>query len=283
MILLHRLLLLGTVASNACAQAPAVPAPNAQEAPAPAVIIPKNESVTEEDTPAKNKPLDPEELKKSIKKISDHEYQLGEMKLDTKTKSLRFPAMVKIVKGPLEYLIVHETGSAHEALFTTKVTPFEINVALLLLGYKPCEAFFFKKDPEAFPQAAVNPEIGPDATFDVLVEWKDEQGKLTTNHAEDWIFNLATEKTVAAGAWVYNASFLTPEKQLAAQLSGNVISLYLDPVALANNPRKGNENDDIWDSRPALKTTETPVTLIFQKSAVPSQEPVKSIKPSSKK
>jgi hypothetical protein len=279
MTILHHLLLLGTVATCACAQAPAVPAPSD---PAPPVIIPKNESVTAEEDPAKPKPLDPEELKKSIKKLSDHEYQLGEMRLDTKTKELRFPAMVKIVRGPLEYLIVHETGSAHEALFTTKVTPFEINVALLLLGYKPCENFFFKKDPEAFPQAVLNPEIGPDAAFNVLVEWKDEKGKVTKNHAEDWIYNLATEKTVTAGAWVYNASFLTPEKQLAAQLSGNVISLYIDPVALANNPRKGNDNDDIWDSRPAVKTTETPVTLIFQKSAVPTKDDVKSAKPSKK-
>jgi hypothetical protein len=262
------------------AQGPAVPPP---DAPAPPAIIPKNESVTEDDRPSKQKPLDPEELKKSIKKLSDHEYQLGTMKLDTKTKELRFPAQLKIVKGPLEYLIVHETGSAHEALFTTKVTPFEVNVALLLLGYKPCETFFFKKDPEAFPQPVINPEIGPDASFNVLVEWKDEHGKMQTVPAEDWVFDLETEKPVTAGAWVYNASFLTPEKQLAAQLSGNIISLYIDPVALANNPRKGNENDDIWDSRPAIKTTETPVTLIFQKATAAAKDGAKPNKTSSKK
>ena len=276
----NHLFLLGAFGSLLHAQGPAVPPP---DAPAPAVIIPKNESVTEDSNPAKQKPMDPEELKKSIKKISDHEYELGGMKLDTKTKELRFPAMVKIVKGPLEYLIVSETGSAHEALFTTKVTPFEINVALLLLGFKPCETFFFKKEPDAFPQAVNNPEIGANQTFNVLVEWKDADGKAHTNHAEDWVFNLADEKPVVAGSWVYNASFLTEEKQLAAQLSGNIISLYIDPVALANNPRKGNENDDIWDSRPAIKTSETPVTLIFQKADAPAKDAAKPDKSPSKK
>jgi hypothetical protein len=280
MISFKHLFLFCVSSSLLSAQGPAVPAP---DAPTPPAIIPKNESVTEDDRPAKQKPLDPEELKKTIKKLSDHEYQLGEMKLDTKSKELRFPAQLKIVKGPLEYLIVHETGSAHESLFITKVTPFEVNVALLLLGYKPCETFFFKKDPEAFPQPVINPEIGPEASFNVLVEWKDEQGKMQTTSAEDWIFNLSTEKPVVAGSWVYNASFLTPEKQLAAQLSGNIISLYIDPVALANNPRKGNENDDIWDSRPALKTTETPVTLIFQKAPASGQGSGKTNKTSSKK
>ncbi len=236
----------------------------AQQPATPAVIIPKNESATEENDPAHQPPPDAEALQRSLQKLSDHEYQLGSMKLDLGAKALRFPALMKIVKGPLEYLIVHESGSAHEALFVTKVTPFELNVALLLLGFKPCETFFTKKTPDSYPQPLPHPEIKPESSFNVLVEWTDAAGKTQSAHAEEWVFNLATEKKVLPGPWVYNASFLTEEKQLAAQLSGNILSLYIDPVALANNPRKGNEQDDIWDSRPALTTEGTPVTLIFQ-------------------
>ena len=238
-------------------------------APAPP-IVPVNESAKPTDEPKK---FDPEELKKSIKKISEHEFQLGEMKLDTQTKTLRFPAALKIVKGPLEYLVVNENGSAHEALFITKVTPFELNVAMLLLGFKPSDTFFKKDGPDSFPQHVKGAPISRESSFEVLVEWKDQDGKEQSAPAESWVRNLQTSAPVSVGSWVYNASFLTEKGNLAAQEAGNVIALYIDPVALANNPRKGNEMDDIWESKPAITKEGEPVTLAFKMAAVGAVEP----------
>ena len=34
----------------------------------------------------------------------------------------------------LEYLIVAETGKTHESLLSTKIAPYDIQVAMLLLG-----------------------------------------------------------------------------------------------------------------------------------------------------
>ena len=233
-------------------------------------VVPVNESVKPTGEP---KPLDPEELKKSIKKLSDHEFQLGEMKLDTETKTLRFPAALKIVKGPLEYLVVNENGSAHEALFITKITPFELNVAMLLLGFKPSETFFKKDGPDSFPQHIKGAPIARESSFEVMVEWKDKEGKPQSAPAESWVRNLETSATVSAGSWVYNASFLTEKGNLAAQEAGNIIALYIDPVALANNPRKGNEMDDIWESKPAITTEGEAVTLAFKMASVAAVEP----------
>lgn len=242
-----------------------------QDSAAPAApVVPVNESATAADEPKK---FDPEELKKSIKKISDHEFMLGEMRLDTQTKTLRFPAALKIVKGPLEYLIVNENGSAHEALFITKITPFELNVAMLLLGFKPSETFFRKDGPDSFPQHVKGAPISRESSFEVLVEWKDKDGKEQSVAAESWVRNLQTSATVSAGSWVYNASFLTEKGNLAAQEAGNIIALYIDPVALANNPRKGNEMDDIWESKPAITKEGEAVTLAFKMAAVAANEP----------
>lgn len=232
---------------------------NAQE-PTPPTAAPSAPPAPEGET----KPLTAEDIKKSIRKISDHEFQLGEINLNTETKTLRFPATMKIVRGPLEYLVVHEMGSAHESLFMTKVTPFEIHIGMLLIGCKPSETFFKKVSPESFPEVVQDAVISPESSFDVVVEWKDEAGNMQSAPAESWVKNLETESTVAVGSWVYNGSFLNEKGDLAAQGAGNIIAFFIDPVALANNPRKGNELDDIWESKPLLKKEGEPVTLAFK-------------------
>ncbi len=145
---------------------------------------------------------DAEAIRKSIKKISDHEYELGLMKLNAQEKEMRLPAVLNMVKGPLEYLLVGENGAAHEALFVSKVTPFEMNVALLLLGYKPCETFFTKATPEKYPEPLKNPVITPEARIDVWVEFRNEAGEEKRVRAENWIHNLKTNAPVSDGPWV---------------------------------------------------------------------------------
>ena len=225
---------------------------------------------------------DAAELQKSIKKLSESEFALGEIKINAETKTVSFPATLKIVKGPLEYLIVNEAGSAHEALFMTKVNAFELNVALLLTGFKSSETFFRKAKPDSFPEVVKGAKFAPESSFTVVVDWTDEQGKAHTNSAEDWVYNLDAKAPAASGAWVYNGSLINQNGDLAAQVSGNILALYIDANALANNPRLGNDNDDIWTSKPAHPTEGLPVTITLKMARESENPPNKPSAPPSK-
>lgn len=248
------------------AQKPAPPASAPAVGESPAFPVPAPEP----------KPLTAESLKKSIKAISAHEFQMGEMIIDASTKTLRFPAALKITRGPLEYLVVNEKGSAHEALFITTLTPFELHIGMLLMGVKPSETFFTKATAESFP--AVNPGavIGPESRFDVFVEYKDADGKRQTVRADSWVQNVHTQKPMSEESWIYNGSILTEAGDLVAQQSGNMIALFIDPVSLANNPRKDHEKDDIWESKPLLTKEGQPVTLAFRMSGQQKNPPKNS-------
>lgn len=240
--------------------APPAPAPAAGETTVPA---------------QEPKPLTADALKKSIKAISTHEYQMGEMIIDVSTKTLRFPASVKITRGPLEYLVVNEKGSAHEALFITTLTPFEIHIGMLLMGVKPSETFFTKATAESFPEVNPGAVIGPESRFDAIVEWKDADGKPQSARADSWVKNVHTKQPMSDESWIYNGSILTDRGDLAAQQSGNLIALFIDPISLANNPRKDHEKDDIWESNPLLTKEGHPVTLAFRMSGPKNNQPKK--------
>ena len=225
---------------------------------------------------------DAAELQKSIRKLSDTEFALGEIKINAETKTVSFPATLKIVKGPLEYLIVNEAGSAHEALFITKVNAFELNVALLLTGFKPSETFFRKTKPDSFPEVVKGAKIAPESSFTVVVDWTDEGGKARTNSAEDWVYNLDSKASATPGAWAYTGSLLNQNGDLAAQVSGNILALYVDANALANNPRLGNDNDDIWTSKPEQPKEGLPVTITLKMSLASEKAPNKPADPPSK-
>lgn len=210
-------------------------------------------------------PVDP---KQALRQISEFEYELGSLRLNKKDRTLRFPGLINMTKGPLEYLIVNEAGSAHEALFTTTAKAFDLNVALLLLGYKPAE-YFKKEGKNKFPHLVKSPTVLPEGQFDCWVEWKDKDGMTQTSRAERWVYNLKERASVSDGPFVYNGSFVTDDGVFVAQQSGNIVSLYLDAAALVNNPRKDQEMDDIWEPAKDLPEKGSPVTLIFQPAAKP--------------
>jgi hypothetical protein len=49
-----------------------------------------------------------------------------------------------------------------------------------------------------------------------------------------------------------------------AEITGSIISTYVDRTAIINSPAKGNHRDDLWISMPAnIPAEETKVTLII--------------------
>jgi hypothetical protein len=183
--------------------------------------------------------------------------------IDKAHRTVTFPAEINMTQGMLEYLIVADTGKTHESLLSTKLQPYDIQVAMLLLGVKPSG----KSDME--PPAQINraylataPAL-TGASVGLYLDWKDAGGPHHAR-AEDMIWNLQQNAVMTEGPWTYNGSEMYDGRFLA-QIDGSVTALVRDSAALMNNPRPGNDDDQIWEVRSQIVPPEgTPVTVTIE-------------------
>lgn len=199
------------------------------------------------------------QAKPEIKRLGAHEFGLGDIRFNDETREISFPGKLNMVEGLLEYVLVHDSGKAHESLLTTAVSPFDLNVVILLANYRKNETMFVLKDVKAGPETMPNPKIDQASLADVFVSWK-EGGAEKTERVETWIHNVEARAQAEAGSFVYNGSWHN-KTDFLAQKTGSFIALYLDSTSLLNNPRKNNDNDDVWVPAPKLPPLGTEVTI----------------------
>lgn len=197
-----------------------------------------------------------------LKETSPGILEYNGVRLDKKNHRISFAATVNQHQGLVEYLLVNEKGKVHESLLATKVLPHDLHLALLLIGLK---------DPTANSKAPVPPTAidsaylqsapklkGPDVRLSV--KWTDD-GKEKEVPVEDWVFNLDTKQAMSAGPWTYNGSLVENGVFLADQ-EDSIVAVITDPTALVNNPRKGYDNEDIWQIKEAsVPPINTPVEI----------------------
>ena len=208
-----------------------------------------------EDAPPPAKPV--------VREVSPGIYEVGKVRLDPGTISISFPGKLKMKRGLLEYLLVNPKGSTHESLLVTDVAANDIHVAMLLLGAKggaiTAEAPPAQLDARYFRTA---PKLTGETVF-ITVKWKEKDVEKTVP-IEDWLFNGADKKAIEHGPWIYNGSMVY-EGNFLAQTEGNLVALVTSPTALINNPRKGNDNDQMWNvNEDATPGADTPVEIIFK-------------------
>ena len=208
-----------------------------------------------------------ESAKSRIKKTGDTDYSLGDITFSSATREVRVPTEVNMSEGVLEYVLVHETGKTHESLLRTKVSPTELNVALLLCHYEPHikEAAQYLADPKPETKAKMALPMEHEGANRVRlsVEWKDKDGKPQSAPVSDWIRDLKFKKPLQLDHWTYTGSFVS-QTGYAAQDDGSHIAIYFDLVALMNLPDAGNGDDDRWlVEKKAVPPIGTPVTLVF--------------------
>jgi hypothetical protein len=192
------------------------------------------------------------------------------IRIDKAKRTITFPAAINLTDGLMEYLIVTEMGKTHESLLSTKISPYDIQVAMLLLGIKPSATA--ESEPPAqitkqYLQSA--PELKGE-TVNLYVSWKDDHGSHRVR-AEEMMWNLHTNAVMTDGPWVYNGSEMYGGKFLA-QVDGSITALVRDSAALINNPRPGNDDDQIWqvDTKAAPKVG-TPVDVTIELEDNPSK------------
>jgi hypothetical protein len=219
------------------------------------------------------KPGPPADPTKAIQKIDGTRYKLGTMEFDQKTREIRIPVKVNMREGLLEYVLVHETGKVHESLFSTAVKPFELNVVMLLLNWKKSDAFFDFSNPERGGVPVKNAKNPPESLVEVWVEWKDKDGKVQNFRVENWLHQIEKKAKITTEPFIYTSSPIMQDGAFLAEQTGSILGLYVDPGCLINNPREGNDLDDVWVNDPAVPAKGTELTLILKPSAASPAAP----------
>jgi hypothetical protein len=189
-----------------------------------------------------------------LQQIGPGLFEFGSVRLDKLQRAISFPAVLNMNTNLIEYLIVTVSGKTHESLLRTEVAPYQIHLALLLLGAKGAGT-------NAFPENHAQPLPGDKVSLEL--SWTVD-GKTNRLRADECIYNRQTQSTMSRGSWIYNGSRLI-EGAFIAQEIGSIVSLIEDPDALINNPRPGRENDEIWEIKSkGLPPLNAPVNVTIQ-------------------
>lgn len=217
-----------------------------------------------------------EAAQKLVKQISPGVFDLNGIQINAATRELRIPCDILHQKLPIEYALCHENGEkVHETVLETKVQPIQVQLALLLANYQPGTLGILEKlDPKEerpYKDKDTEPKIPGANRLAIHVEWKDGD-KIKKVPLSDFIQNIEKRKTPDdLDTWIFNGSFID-ETGFAAEVTGSIISTYVDRGAIINSAAKGNQRDDLWISMPAnIPPEETKVTLII----TPAKDAVK--------
>jgi hypothetical protein len=198
-----------------------------------------------------------------IRMVEPGIFEIGKVRLDQRRRSVTLPAVLNRVEGPMEYFLVTTYGKTHESILKTSAAPYDIHVAMVLLGADgPGNGDFPGSPTNGVPGPIVHPsaEAIPGNKVTIEIRWKTEGGEIQRS-AEDLVFKDDTHAVMARGPWVYNGSLIVHGKFLA-QVDGSIVSLVTDPVALVNNTGPGHDNDLIWFANTnSLPPTNLPVEL----------------------
>lgn len=188
-----------------------------------------------------------EEVKPSVEKLDDGTYRIGTIAFDPKTREIRFPAVVNMNEGLLEFAIVHQNGKIHESLLHTDISALQLNVALKLLRYTPSEELYLLPNDrgglsDKFPE--VPEEVRDGSRINIFVEWEDA-GKTRKVAINEWIQHAVKGSVMPSGPWVYGGSQVH-EGKFAAELTGDVAAIFITNSALINYPGDDNRDDTVW-------------------------------------
>jgi hypothetical protein len=192
-----------------------------------------------------------------IKRINETTYQIGEILIDKKNRTISFDAEAEITKAgdlqevnSIEYVVVTNMGKIHEALFVTTARPIHLNIAFKLLGYKENKSLFreFNGNFPTEKYQTTSEEDKARSYFTTTVSWTDPETKKSHSHnLNDLLITEETKKTFAEDKvkWSYGGSFIHQGK-FAAELNNDLIAILTDRAAVANYVGKNGEQGMIW-------------------------------------
>ncbi len=148
--------------------------------------------------------------------------------IDKKSKQVVLIGSVCKAGYPLEFFATYP-DRAYESVVVIYTRPSVVHAALLALGAKPGKPVQY--------EPAFTPPSGAEVEIDVA--WKDKDGKVQNNRAQEWIRDIKTKRALDVN-WVFAGSVFwddktTGEKSYLAD-RGDFITVLNLPTALLDVP-----------------------------------------------
>ena len=206
--------------------------------------------------------------------VSDEEYKLGKLSFNPKTREIWFPCRVNQNEVVLEFAICDEfRGKLHESLLSTKVTPFEIQIAMKLLRWEPSGRDIYRKFNEQGRPIGVLKDDGK-GRMAILIRHKGKEGKEITEPLGNWVHNATTKEVVGPGSWTYTGSKVVDGYFLAAE-DGAIAAVYRYEGSLCNTFNPGSDDDELWfpvaEKVPPIDTVVTVILKPLPDVEVPAE------------
>ncbi len=231
-------------------------------------------------------PLKPAEAAK-VRRLEDGTFAIGEVKINSETRHIVFPAEVNIDETSvhnqykLEYALVDQSKDAkmHESLLSTRVSPFDLNLALKLLRYNASPELVPLVDDKGRPTGKyphVPEKVRMAARVKFTLIWEKTDGTVGEASLGDWITSTVRRACLSARtAGVYGGSFVTRNGVFGAAVTGDIAGIApRDNSGLFFYPGRGLEKDaSSWSPTPGgvVPPKGTPVTVTIKPAALPEK------------
>lgn len=202
-----------------------------------------------------------------VKNLGGSRHQIGKIVFDSKLKTIEFGAGVEQTEVLVEYLLVNQHGKIHESIFITDILPFNLNVAMKLLGFQESKELLHILDEDHIPTAKLHPatkEQKQHSRFSMSFSWELD-GKTVTLPAHKLVKRAHTKETLSPDPWVYSGSTVQNGKY-KPDLTGDIFAIFTDAGAVANYSGEGHDDDTLWlANRKVLPPYGTPVRITLKK------------------
>ena len=200
----------------------------------------------------------------SIKQLEGSKHALGAIEFDTEKRTIRFPAMVNMDEGAIEFALVGSLGKTHEAILSTDIRPMQLRTVLSLMHFEPSPP----QDAEASPPQTLS-------KVEIDLHWETDSGKKTSVSLRKCIAFMEFERVsqtgekvhlqpLPKGYWIYTGSRLD-DLGLEAERELDIIGVERRMSALFNLPDRHTDQDDLWQAYgEALPAKGTPLVIEIQ-------------------
>ena len=176
---------------------------------------------------------------------------LGDVRLDSATKTVTATGWVNQTSGPIEVLACGLAGKVHESVFVLPVNALDLQAALLLAGLKGGE-----------PMPAIGQGPPKGAPVDIFVDWQ-ANDETKSARAESFVWNVEENAALPDAPWTFTGSVIK-DGQFKAFAEESLVVTYWDPYAIINVSHPAGANDELLVvNTNVVPEVKTPVTLRF--------------------
>jgi len=218
----------------------------------------------------------------AVVKTGDHQFKVGLIEFDSRSREVRFPAWVNMPKGMIEFPVVHRNGRVHEAIFATDALPLHLETVLRLLRYKPSKEVFPTypgidlKNPPPHDQwpAPVYAAPDPAAHVQVFARWAQGTGTPIEVDVREMLYRAAIDNDGnetsrirfqdKASHWVFTGS-TEQMKETVESLGGAIVGVRPEEECCINTVRNEAVQEGEWFADPSrVPAVDTPVTILIR-------------------